>query len=240
MDEHTIKSTYEMYKRSAKYHFDKLHYDECLTSIIYACKLAYTFNWIYTDDELESIVHKIAKHFNITQNVQPIENRIVLYDNFAMSNRGLTQQYLRALVKLHYDILLIITRSPNEIDKKMQMELESYSKLNIEYVPQNKFASKIQQIEKIIELVMKFKPAKAFMHMTPFDVAGNVAWNALSFVQRYQINLTDHAFWLGIRCSDYILEFRHYGYSLSIQMRHVPKEKLLLLPYYPIYDTDIV
>lgn len=228
-----------MYKILAQGYFKNANYTDCLMSIKYACELAYTFNWVFTDEILESLVYNIAKRFNVNLSVCLQNNRIVLYDNFAMSNRGLTQQYLRALINLNYEILLIITRSPEEIDTKMRSEIASYSRLKVAYVPLDHVSSLMNQIETIITLVMSYRPTKAFLHMAPWDVVGNVVWNALSFVERYQINLTDHAFWLGTKCSDYVLEFRNYGYNLSMQMRHIPKEKLLILPYYPIYDTDV-
>lgn len=238
MDAHTVKITYNMYKLAAQSYLKNKKYLECLMSVKHACRLAYAFNWKFTDEELEDLVYNIAQQFNIKPNLYLESNRIVFYDNFAIANRGLTQQYIRGLIKLGYEILLIITKAPNEIDKKMQSELASYANVNVEYVPLKKSNLLMDQIRTIIALVTAYKPARAFMHMMPWDVVGNVAWNALSFVERYQINLTDHAFWLGTKCSDYVLEFRNYGYNLSRQMRYLAKDKLLMLPYYPIYDID--
>lgn len=49
----------------------------------------------------------------------------------------------------------------------------------------------------------------------------------------------DHAFWLGRNAFDYCLEFRDFGANLSRQYRHIPIQKLLKQPYYPLADPTI-
>lgn len=50
--------------------------------------------------------------------------------------------------------------------------------------------------------------------------------------------MTDHAFWLGRFAFDYCIEFRVYGYNISIQKRKIEKEKILMLPYYPVIRKE--
>ena len=65
-----------------------------------------------------------------------------------------------------------------------------------------------------------------------------MVFSALTSSSRFLINLTDHAFWLGTCCIDYCLEFRDYGYTISLQKRKINSEKLLYQPYYPIADSS--
>ena len=41
-------------------------------------------------------------------------------------------------------------------------------------------------------------------------------------MKRYQVNLTDHAFWLGTYAFDYCLEFLDFGAIVSREYRHIP------------------
>lgn len=53
---------------------------------------------------------------------------------------------------------------------------------------------------------------------------------------RYQINLTDHAFWLGAGCCDICINFREYGANISKEYRGIPESKNVITPLYPIID----
>lgn len=58
-------------------------------------------------------------------------------------------------------------------------------------------------------------------------------------MKRYQINLTDHAFWLGAHAFDYVLEFRDFGANVSRQYHHIAPHKILKQPYYPYIDRTL-
>ncbi|HBI60611.1 MAG TPA: hypothetical protein DDY31_05285 [Lachnospiraceae bacterium] len=90
--------------------------------------------------------------------------------------------------------------------------------------------------------VIKDSGAKAFfVYDLPSGIVGSLASHALSGsgITSYKINLTDHAFWLGTGATDYFIEFRDYGANISSQYRHIPKGKLLKLPYYPQINREI-
>ena len=64
-------------------------------------------------------------------------------------------------------------------------------------------------------------------YSTPEDVIGTTALYSYDgqFI-RYQINLTDHAFWLGSQCFDKCIEFRSYGASISKEYREIQSSKI--------------
>jgi hypothetical protein len=48
----------------------------------------------------------------------------------------------------------------------------------------------------------------------------------------------DHTFWFGKGCSDYFIEFRKFGYWLSLQRRNIDPRQILYNPYYPIIQKE--
>ena len=120
------------------------------------------------------------------------------------------------------------------IDDSILAEIKSYNKAQVVIV--DPALSLLEKIKFVYEKVLAFGPEKALLHLHPASVVAVTVWNALSHVERYQINLTDHAFWLGVGCIDFNLEFRDYGCTVSMQQRGISRDKLLLQPYYPITD----
>jgi len=71
--------------------------------------------------------------------------------------------------------------------------------------------------------------------LAPWSSLSVVLWNSYeNHIDRYFINLTDHAFWIGKNCFDYCIEFREYGYLLSRDYRNINHKKLLMQEFYPI------
>ena len=56
---------------------------------------------------------------------------------------------------------------------------------------------------------------------------------------RYYIVLGDHCYWSCPDSFDIGLEFRNWGASISHFCRRVPKEKLIIQPYYPFFDHNV-
>ena len=198
----------------------------------------YNSNIIYKDDDLESMLKELSANlFSEYQKSNSFENnkRIVFYDYFVWDNRGLTEQYLNALINLDYEILFIGCQK-SEKSTEIYKKLERHSIRTI-FIKENEFIKRTQEIEKEIS---DFSPSDILTHTSPWDVAGLVAIKHFEGIcKRYLINITDHAFWLGVSVFDYFIEFRNYGYNISSLYRGISKENLLLLPYYPIVNKDI-
>lgn len=226
---------YELLKNQAISSFKKNKFETALSNIINASKLAYHINFKYSDFEFENLLNLMSIIIIKKRQFVP-NNRYVFYDCFALSNRNLTQQYIRAFMAWNIEFLLIIINGQADIDPRILAELQGYDKASVFFVPQ-KGISLIDQARLIAEKINDYAPSKAFLQMTPWDVVGCLVWNAFPNVERYQINLTDHAFWIGIQCVDYVLEFRNYGYNISFQYRGIAQSRLLIQPYYPIMDS---
>lgn len=230
-----IQHVFDKIKSLAEKEFENKNYELSLKYIEAAADVAYSFNWKYTDEVLENLLTAISSAI-ITEKPAfiPIQRRIVFYDVFALDNRGLTQQYLRALISWGVELLFIFEGNDLSHSKQIISEIQSYSKAELFVVDAS--LTKVEKIESVYNKIIDFKPEKAFLHLFPSSVVAVSIWNALQEVTRYQINLTDHAFWLGTKCIDYCLEFRDYGCTVSYEKRNLSEDKLLIQPYYPIME----
>jgi len=232
---------YSFYKMLAIKNYASKNYDIVLNIIKICCNIAYTFNFKFCDQDFENMIANIANDAvppTLCGKGEKLRN-VVFYDCFALPNRGLTEQYLHAILNVINDVnVLMIVFAKTDNTSVIKERFKKYNNLSIIYIKDDaREVDLLSKAKHIIDVVQNFHPSKAFLHMAPDDVVGNVVWNAFPNVERYQINLTDHAFWLGVYCADYFLEFRNYGYNLSWQRRFISKDKLLILPYYPISQS---
>lgn len=203
-----------------------------------ACVL-YETNISYMDDFLESMLQKVARRIKdadprMFHLDQADEDAVVFYDGFGLNNRGLAGIYLRALgksKKIYYityahrkayipDILSLVSDCGGEA-----LFLEDGSKLS--------------QIRQLNEFVCHARAKHFLLYTYPHDtVAPTLLYGFDSSLTRYQINLTDHAFWLGAGCMDRCIEFREYGANISSEYRNIPRQILTVLPIYPSVDYD--
>jgi hypothetical protein len=209
----------------------------CIKYLKSAAWWAYFFNIAFKDEILEALTKqislKIKKSF---ESYVPNKDNIVFYDSFAFDHRGLTQQYIRALMAQNKNLLFITDAQNNApISQEIFHELNGYSKAKIIHVPSQ--ISGLKRSQFIYEQIVLFGSSKVLMHLMPNAVEVLVAMHALpKAITRYQVNLTDHTFWLGTTALDYSLEFRPKGMKNSEVGRGIEKSHLLLCPYYPIID----
>jgi hypothetical protein len=230
-----IQSAFDTIKRLAEKEFEHKNYELSLKYIETAADMAYSYNWIYMDEVLENLLMQISEAvIKENKTFVPIANRIVFYDVFAFDNKGLTQQYLRALISWGVDLLFVFDGNDLSNSKQILHEIASYSKAEL-FILENSL-TKAEKINRAYHKILDFKPEKAFLHLRPSSVVAVSVFNALPEVTRYLINLTDHAFWLGAKCLDYSLEFRDYGCTVSYEKRNLSKNQLLIQPYYPILE----
>lgn len=221
-----------LFKKKSKEKIKKMNYKGAIKYLELFALLSYNYNLFYTDDEVEGQLSIISKDLLGINKIHPQCKRIIFYDSFAIDNRGLTQQYLRAIFSWGCELLYIT--NAKVIGPDILRELNDYSKAKILTYDKSKF----NKWKNIVNEIVNFNPEKVFLHFSPWDIAGICIWNSITNVDRFFINLTDHAFWLGKNTFDYILEFRTYGSFLSIKERGIPVEKLLLQPYYPIINNN--
>lgn len=231
---------YSKLVRRAHSNFSRKNYDECLKYIRYAAECMYAINNIYADGALENLLKSVGDiHFK-QQQVQPIKGRFVILDTKGSDNRGLTQQYLRAMMRNSYEFRLITLRSDVDAFSNTIKEIRDYGdKGDFEYIAGSNLTN-LEITRKVIDLIATFRPEAVFLHLMPYDCISLMAINALKGIDYFNINLTDHAFWMGSGYIDYNIEMRPYGKTVSVEKRGLKEEQEIEMPFYPIIDKNPV
>ena len=176
-------------------------------------------------------IQKMQKNLMVTE-----KNVVFFYDGFGLDIRGWALAYMRAFVKLDYEVYYItssqaIATQP-EIDRVIAGS--NVTKLTIDF--QNGYVNCYQQLA---ALFAEKKPRVAFFYTYPHDVSAAVVFDMLNgLVRRYQIDLTDHAYWLGIHAADFCLESRSVGASIAVYHRGFTKEQIRVLDGCAIVRDD--
>ena len=232
-----IRIIYKQVVKKAGRYCAKGLYEESIRCIRCAAHLQYQFNDILIDENLNKNIKIISDRIFTTQEKQKFQSGLyVFYDYAGLDNKGLTQQYLDAIFNIEGVSLLYIHETElTDVSKNVKrMLIENHAQI---YELGNK--SFIEKARDIHSILCEYKPEKIFCHLNPAtSVPLLIALYAYPFSETYNINLTDHAFWLGgPDLFDYNFEFRKRGALLSLKQRGFKREQLLLLPYYPWYET---
>lgn len=210
------------------------HYNDAL-ELIYSCAmLLYNTNVYYVNDALEENVQAIANGLFSTE-IKRVEcdgleqDTILFYDGVGLDIRGLARIYLEALVRDYNVCYVTYADREGEIPGILQTVRENGG--TVFFINRARPVSMIRQLNAVLQ---KCRAEKFFFYAFPYDVVAPVLMQAYEgILTRYQINLTDHAYWLGARAIDRCIEFRDYGASISSEYRGIPREKIVKLPFYP-------
>ncbi|MCM0220082.1 hypothetical protein J8L13_05460 [Bacteroides fragilis] len=206
-----------------------------LYKIEYVAKFAYTMNFIYRDDDMEMLLSKTVSQLRIEEFISsPVRNRYVLIDTDGSDNHGLTQQYIRALISCNYEFLFIHVSDCYRHLSDTLSEINNYNKGSV-FLFKKSGLSYVDKIKGIVKSIKEYSPSCMLLHLMPWDVITLGACCCLNGIKKININLTDHAYWMGASFIDYNIEFRSFGYTISLEKRGLKKEQLLFLPYYPIF-----
>lgn len=220
---------------------EKRNYDNALGMISTCANILYQTNLYYMDSMLENSIAEIAEKLlpdrGKTGNWgNACKDRVLFYDGFGLNDRGLAQIYLKALCKVKKVAYVTFLDRKDKIPGILEI-LDSFH-CECHYIKRRTFSLQVQ-IKQLDEIVGRFRPGHMFFYSTPDDVTATSVMSVYGgLVKRYQINLTDHAFWLGSQCIDRCIEFRNYGASISREYRNIPEEKITVIPYYPIIHYD--
>lgn len=212
------------------------NYEEAL-ELIYSCaNIIYLTNIYYVDNDMEKYLEIISERVGLDCSIKTIKDTVVFYDAFGFDKRGLAQIYLKALCKIKKVVYITYDDRKEEIPEILSI-LKKHNG-NIFYVKRNS-RSFIEQINDLYNIVLDVKASDFFFYSYPNDVVGIIVLNKIKDeITRYQINLTDHAFWLGSKSIDFCIEFRDYGATISNKYRGIEKERIVKLPFYPNTETD--
>ena len=210
----------------------KEKYEKAMAAISSSAKIQYMYNQRYTDSKLERDIVEIAKrekkkYANDISKMQIKNNTVMFYDGFGLDTRGVAIMYLNALAKNNYHIIYVtkqgVENQQPEIHKILKM-----AKVTWKYIPMRQSYSK--WMDELTKTIIETNPKALYFYTTPDDVAGAVSFALFHDVcNRYLIDLTDHAFWLGTKSNDYFLGSREMSASNQYFKRHIPKEKLIKL-----------
>jgi len=208
--------------------------DGAMVAVSSAARILYAANHIYTDDGLEVLLKGIVDKLPTPAAREAKPGLILFYDGFGFNNRGLVQIYLKALGKCGKLLYVTHQRAKGTLPDVMNI-VASCGGQTI-WLGGNTMEALCGELCRIFE---EYAPEKAFLYTMPNDVAGLAAFQKnQGLCHRYQVNLTDHAYWLGTAAFDTCIEFRDYGAALSRDQRKIPENKLRKLPFYPAIDFD--
>lgn len=215
------------------------NYDAALGLISVCAQILYKTNLYYMDTDLESYIENISAQLiaekSIVAKTGPRDDgAVIFYDGFGLNNRGLAQIYLKALGKAKKLCYVTYESRKNSIPDLLgivsQCGGESF------FIEDG---TPVGQIQQLTGIVNKVDAGHFFFYSNPDDVVATTVMFAFGgLMTRYQINLTDHAFWIGAKPIDKCIEFRDYGAYLSAQYRNIPKSKIVMLPFYPQIDKE--
>ncbi len=229
-------------KKIMKGAMQREEYEEVLAAINAYCGISYAWNQFYIDEEIETLVKKLSgilfsyKEQRVDE-WQKNSSTILFYDGFGLDTRGLALIYAKALIQLKYRVIWVTHKKACGHIPEIEKVLKSG---NAEIIYIEIFSSYMEHVENLREVFEKYKPSKAFFYTIPNDVSAAIVFCSYAgCVRRFQINLTDHAFWLGTCAFDISIEFRNYGAGISVFHRNVPEERIRILLYYPWIDNEI-
>ena len=235
-----VHKDYQFYKQKAFEYWKSGDMRKAMISV-YACgELAYGYfcEESFGDDELDGLLYQMGKaKFIIPTIEKQDDNRVVFFDSFASDNRGITEQYLDALHYNGNEILFVTSNTHFSNESKLGKLLAGYKNCRVVVLPEPNHI--IPSANQVAQEIADWHASKVFIHIGPYDVLPIMLFSQYAGVlQRYFINLTDHAWWLGRNCIDTNLEFRQFGLALSTEVRGIDKKKEALLPYYPVSQLN--
>ncbi len=148
----------------ANLNYEKYNFEKSIFFLKLSAKVAYRLNLFYKDLYSDELIKKISKKILSSNHIDGINDRVVFYDSFGWDGRGLTQQYIRALIELNINFLFIFECKRDELSRDITIELENYSKCEIFYVGDFDAVTKLTLIAKRIK---EYSPSQALLHLSP-------------------------------------------------------------------------
>lgn len=212
----------------------KSRVDGAMVALSSAARILYAANQVYTDNTGETLLARIVEKLPAPAPRKSTSGLILFYDGFGFNNRGLVQIYLKALSKCGKLLYVTHERAKGTLPDVMGI-LESCGGETV-WLGGSTMEALSGELARIFD---EYAPENAFLYTMPNDVAGIAVFQKnAGLCHRYQVNLTDHAYWLGTAAFDTCIEFRDYGASLSRDQRNIPESKLAKLPFYPAINFD--
>lgn len=231
-----IKATLDKLKMLSDSSYKRGNYENVLKLTSIYADICYQYNQVYKDEYIEEVLLDVKKRILKNSEYEPNPNIVLFYDGFGLDLRGWAASYSRALTSLGYSVIYVVSKQSMGKIPHIISELD-LTKSSVVYLDQN--MSWINRAKGINSIFLQYKPTSAFFYTNPSDVAAAVAFSNNKSAVKFQIDLTDHAFWIGINAFDYILESREMGASIAKYYREIPEKKILRLDCVPYLNKDI-
>ena len=218
-------------KNVSKLEMKNNRYDRSLAAISASADILYKYNQVYMDEDLEllamEIGSKLANKYKLKSfSVNHVSNTVLFYDGFALDSRGVVLMYLNALGKNGYSVIYITDKSKENKLPSIQAMCNKYC-FKMMFIEMSNYEKSFLQLASIFNTV---KPKTAFYYTTPYDSAAAAAFSVYNgLCDRYLIDLTDHAFWLGKNSNDYFLGSREMSAYIEHFEREIPKQNCIKL-----------
>lgn len=211
-------------------------YEKAMAALSACADIMYRMNQVYMDTDLEDMTKLLAsKILNNYSNYEPKSNMVIFYDGFGLDLRGLAITMTRAIAESGYHLIYVTTKKAVDNIPHIVKELAPYH-AELVYIDMDNYKKQVYELNNVF---LKYCPRVAFFYTTPDDIAGTVVFNAYdNKVIRIQVDLTDHAFWLGARSVDYIMECRDIGVSNAIYHRRFRPEQIIMLDMLSYVNKD--
>lgn len=207
-------------------------YEKAMAAIASCAQLFYEYNQFYTDDRLEQQIQDIAaawheKYKQSLKDFQADSNTVLFYDSFGLDTRGIALMYMNALAKLGYHVIYVTTAKAKGKQPAIHQVVAGR---DVEFIYIQMDKRYLEWSKQLCRVILEKCPRTMFFYTTPSDVSGTTVFSLFQGkTDRFLVDLTDHAFWLGVRCNDYFIGGRDISASNQHYHRKIPKEKLIRL-----------
>ncbi len=211
----------------------KNDFNGAMAALELCAELRYRDNQILFEQELEEWLARLAGLFDPILPTDKNENTVLFYDGFGLEKRGLSYIYVNALLNLGYTVVYVLDGR----HKTYAAQLEERVRQSAGVVYRIESRAYDVWCGRFAGIIKRHRPAAAFLYTSPYDTAGIVSFQRCGKAMKtFLINSTDQEYWLGTKATDYVIEFRDYGASLSFQYRKIAADRLVKLPFYPYTD----
>ena len=221
-----VRRCYSKIKQLARTAISERDYNRAAGELALSARIAYLFNWIYSDPETDDMIRRIGRALFDEKSPEPRQTaRYAMYNSFGRENRGLTQQYIRALRALQVEFLYIF-EDRSKAMAGVESDLAACGD-RVEIFEITPSLPPTKQAEQLHRKLREYAPQVLLVQIAPWSVMPLIAFSALPEIAKYNINLTDHAFWLGSGIFDRNIEFRDFGWTISLEKRRFAMSQLI-------------
>lgn len=220
-------------------------FERSILLIEQASNLAYIYNFVrdYWDPEIDHYIQQVSLALTAQHEIGHVSSnpdKIVFFDHFVLENRGFAQQYLDVFINNGLEVLYVIDDERNYRPKNRIIEtIERYQK---GYISVLKAPSRVGKFYELLGIIKEFNPRKVFFHTAPWEIISCCVAYALqgkSTNKCYLLNITDHAFWPGITCFEFIVDWRSVGFNINRKLKGKEEKKLFVIPTPSYLDETI-